>query len=203
MTAPLTADRFREIQALEPADRTPQEIGTATLDLVREIHRLRHCVKTADRGHRAALAGTCTMLGIPVDTAEPDVFEAIRRMRAELEQARADRERLLAFANWTARNTYPLTEVHAAALTAIDSPSTRAALVDLAQVAAETAAADDDEWVRCSLPHCPNAERYQYAQQRGWTPQHMGTWHCTEHSPACTCGARPVHQTGCDTDQDN
>lgn len=74
----------------------------------------------------------------------------VTRLRAELEQARAERDRLLAFANWTVRNSRPLTEVHTAALTAIDSPSTRAALVDLAQVAAEVAAGESAG----HQPHC-------------------------------------------------
>lgn len=38
-----------------------------------------------------------------------------------------------------------------------------------------------DEWVRCSQPHCPNAERFAKAPERGWTHHHMDTWLCPEH----------------------
>lgn len=73
-----------------------------------------------------------------------EVLDAsVTELRDSLTSLRPERDRLLAFANWTARNTYPLTEVHTAALTAIDSPSTRAALADLAEVAAEVTAGSD------------------------------------------------------------
>ena len=42
----------------------------------------------------------------------------------------------------------------------------------------------DDEWARCAALHCPNAERFAKAVERGWAPAHMGTWLCPQHRPA-------------------
>ena len=47
------------------------------------------------------------------------------------------------------------------------------------------AAPDGDEWVRCSGLHCPNAERFARAAERGWQPGGLGTWQC----PTCATGA--------------
>lgn len=49
-----------------------------------------------------------------------------------------------------------------------------------------TATHDHDEWVRCSGLHCPNAERYAKATERGWQHRHMDTWQC----PTCAA-SRP------------
>ena len=43
----------------------------------------------------------------------------------------------------------------------------------------------EDEWVRCSGLHCPNAERFAKAAERGWQTGGMGTWQC----PNCAPGA--------------
>lgn len=40
---------------------------------------------------------------------------------------------------------------------------------------------DEDEWVHCSRSHCPNAERYAKASERGWQHFHMDTWRCPQH----------------------
>lgn len=37
------------------------------------------------------------------------------------------------------------------------------------------------EWVSCSRTHCPNAERYEKATERGWQHGHMGAWQCPNH----------------------
>jgi hypothetical protein len=74
------------------------------------------------------------------DTVASALQPAFGKLTQERDRLRIERDRLLAFANWTVRNTRPLTDIHTAALTAIDSPSTRAALVDLAAIAAEIAA---------------------------------------------------------------
>lgn len=42
----------------------------------------------------------------------------------------------------------------------------------------QTFAMDGDEWVSCSGPHCPNAERFAKATERSWQASHMGTWQC-------------------------
>lgn len=68
------------------------------------------------------------------------------------------------------------------------------ALVDLvglgaAGVAADVQAAPDDEWVRCSASHCPNAERFTKAPERGWEHCHMDTWLCPKHAPATPAAA--------------
>lgn len=41
---------------------------------------------------------------------------------------------------------------------------------------------DEDEWVRCSRPHCPNGEWFAKAPERGWEHGHMDTWRCPEHA---------------------
>jgi hypothetical protein len=52
---------------------------------------------------------------------------------------------------------------------------------------------NDDEWVRCSHPHCPNAERFAKAPERGWQHGHMDTWLCPEHR---TDGAKDTASSG-------
>ncbi|MGW4810515.1 hypothetical protein ACWEPB_02570 [Kitasatospora cineracea] len=37
-----------------------------------------------------------------------------------------------------------------------------------------------DEWLRCSGLHCPNAERYAKAEERGWLSAGMGQWLCPD-----------------------
>lgn len=94
---------------------------------------------------------------------------------AEVTRLRTERDRLLAFANWTASNTRPLTEVHTAALTAIDSPSTRAALADLAQIAAEVAAGSDTATVPPWLVTHTGAPTEDDERQRCQTCGALGT----------------------------
>ena len=45
----------------------------------------------------------------------------------------------------------------------------------------EAAQPDGDEWVCCAASHCPNAERFAQAEERGWAAVHMGTWLCPQH----------------------
>lgn len=53
-----------------------------------------------------------------------------------------------------------------------------------AVVEARFADRNGDEWVSCSRSHCPNAERYEKATERGWQHGHMGTWQCPQHADA-------------------
>lgn len=57
-------------------------------------------------------------------------------------------------------------------------------------VAAAICAACDNDWVSCAATHCPNAERYTKATERGWVHGHMDTWLCPEHAAAirAACG---------------
>ncbi|MGW4695190.1 hypothetical protein ACWEO1_22740 [Kitasatospora cineracea] len=43
-----------------------------------------------------------------------------------------------------------------------------------------TARQTHDEWLRCSGLHCPNAERYAKAEERGWLSAGMGQWLCPD-----------------------
>jgi hypothetical protein len=45
-----------------------------------------------------------------------------------------------------------------------------------------------DEWVRCSNPRCPHAERHAKAAERGWLAAPMGTWQC----PSCRAATPPA-----------
>ncbi|MFE2346443.1 hypothetical protein [Kitasatospora cineracea] len=49
-----------------------------------------------------------------------------------------------------------------------------------------------DEWLRCSGLHCPCAERYAKAAERGWAPVGMGQWLCPDcrTAPSAAPGAR-------------
>lgn len=49
-----------------------------------------------------------------------------------------------------------------------------------------------DEWLRCSALHCPNAERYAKAAERGWLSTGMGQWLCPDcrTTPSAAPGAR-------------
>ncbi len=69
-------------------------------------------------------------------------------------------------------------------------------------VAAAEADSESDELVRCSRLHCPNGEWFRHAKARGWVAGPMGSWSCPQHAPACRCSAAPVHQLGCDAEED-
>lgn len=58
------------------------------------------------------------------------------------------------------------------------------------QTAHAIRAAEDDsnDWTRCSGLHCPNAERYTKAAERGWEHCGMDAWLCPEHATGNTPG---------------
>lgn len=98
-TAPLSDQQLASIEAGRAAVRAklsggafPAALGQAIADELAEaamapvLAEATHRLKVANRSHLATLAGCCVMLGLPKDTAEPDVFEAIRRLRVESEQ---------------------------------------------------------------------------------------------------------------------
>jgi len=84
MTEPLTDQRFNEIQAMEPAAHTPQEIGTAIECLSREIHRLRR----VDQARLNRIRDLQRERDV-IDDCTAGANRQIARLRAELEQARA------------------------------------------------------------------------------------------------------------------
>lgn len=216
MTEPLTD------QPSDAREALLTDLAERALDAVQpEIDRLRtnlttvfHQLKAAERGHRATLAGCCVMLGMPENTAEPDVFEAIRRLRADLVEMTGLHSNALAALYRDDVETDPhLPDLFADGLHGLyeweDQPEPDQAppeLVDrcvrIVQPAFGKLTQERDS-LSAELEQA-RAKIRAVEQARCWTNGDGKRFVFAEDllaavqlAPACSCAAEPVHQAGC------